>query len=378
MKKKIIENVLGGILILCCIAGVYLYKRHFSKSTENREQTYQMFNCFMDLKTADLPPQREYADMENSPAKHCGVDSVTVYLKYPAETPTGYVYLAVENTTEMYPSIKAKTEGDSARFTNLSKGLIYCPVYCVNGRQTAAGDPFWFDSSGRIKIFNPDTPNILLAFNAMTPNRESYTSKINAEEEYELFVWKKDDWQSLGKQKATKKMPEWNVPSEALFRIDNKTENKKGTAFYMVDKLQMFWRAKPTTHIRCKSVRVSDVRNNVPAEQGKNAIDGKIDGNRWVAVGEGAHWIELDLEKNSYIHSFRFITGNSQGKPQASYETKRFEFQGWNGAGWTTLASDTKNTQCTYSENFIPFRTNRVRLVTYGDTRLIEIEIYDL
>jgi hypothetical protein len=122
---------------------------------------------------------------------------------------------------------------------------------------------------------------------------------------------------------------------------------------------------------------VSDVRNNVPAEQGKNAIDGKIDGNRWVAVGEGAHWIEIDLDKVSLIHGVCITTGNSQGWSQSGYEAKQFEFQAWNGSGWTTLASDTQNAQCTYTGHFLPFRTNRVRLVTHGDTRLIEIEVFE-
>ena len=377
MKNRLIILVLIIILILCSI---YLYNRHFRENmdtpvTGNREQTSPMFNFLLDL-TADehVIPSKESANMEDIRADA----SASVYLKYPAETPTGYVYLALENTAEMSPSIRAEAEGDSARFTNLRKDLMYCPVYCVNGKQTAAGDPFWLDGGGRLRFFNSDSPEIQLILNKVTPNEESYTSKIHAGQEYELFLWKKDSWQSLGKQRATGKTLEWKAPPQALFRLDNKSEHKKGTVFYMEENCQVFWRAKNGNIVRCKQVRVSEVRNNIPAEQGKNAIDGKIDGNRWVAAGEGAHWIELEFEKSALISSFRIITGNSQGKAQSGYEAQKFEFQAWNGSAWTTLISEIDNTECTYTSSFLPLRTKRVRLVTYGDTRLIEIETYEI
>ena len=43
---------------------------------------------------------------------------------------------------------------------------------------------------------------------------------------YELFYWNWDEWRSLGKQKATSDILQYNVPNNALFYIKNITKNR--------------------------------------------------------------------------------------------------------------------------------------------------------
>ena len=359
------------------------YKPHQGVTYPKAKAYRHTFASHKKILTANehIPPLlKEHANMKDVTAEHNYMDTVTVHLKYHAGTPTGYVYLAIDNNGDWRPVAWTKVEGDSARFLSIGKGIIYCPVYYANGKYSVAGNPFWLDGNGKMNICQSDSPHSLITFYEIAP--EDRWNKIYAGREYELFYWNKKGWQSLGKKRATVESLSWNAPPQALFRLDYATGKEKGMLFVMDENTQMFWREPPRYNqglsiVQCKRVDVSDVRNDVPAEQGKNAVDGKIDGNRWVAEGEGSHWIELEFDKPTLINSFRFITGNSQGKPQSEYETKKFEFQAWNGSDWTTIVSETQNKLHNYVGNFTPVRTGSVRLVTYGNTRLIEIEVYE-
>jgi hypothetical protein len=125
-----------------------------------------------------------------------------------------------------------------------------------------------------------------------------------------------------------------------------------------------------------KDVTVSDVRNaDRENEQGYNAVDGQYNGNRWVAAG-GDHWLEVDLGESYAIDGLKFVTGNSTGEEQDGYNTDAFEFQAWNGSDWDNIVTETNNQLFTYTRDFSPVNTSKVRFVTHRDTRLVEIEVY--
>jgi hypothetical protein len=85
-------------------------------------------------------------------------DTVTVLLKYPPVTPTGYVYLAIEQNGQLYPIAWAKDSGETCRFPSVGKNAVYYPVYYANNGQTPAGDPVLLDNDGNMTVLSPDNP----------------------------------------------------------------------------------------------------------------------------------------------------------------------------------------------------------------------------
>jgi hypothetical protein len=133
------------------------------------------FAIQQNIRTEDgnIPPLlKEHENMRDVSAEYAGcTDTVTVLLKYPPATPTGYVYLAFEQNHQLYPVAWAKDSGQDCRFSSIGRGIIYFPVYYANSRQTPAGDPFWLDNDGNRMILSPDSPDTLLNLVEIEPDK---------------------------------------------------------------------------------------------------------------------------------------------------------------------------------------------------------------
>ena len=66
---------------------------------------------------------------------------------------------------------------------------------------------------------------------------------IKEGEEYELFYWNNNQWNSLGKQTGTSKqyLEYVNAPSNALFWLRNHTKGREERIFTYEDEKQIWW-----------------------------------------------------------------------------------------------------------------------------------------
>ena len=135
-----------------------------------------------------------------------------------------YAYLCVFNTGEWQAIHWGEIKGDSVRFTEMGRDLVYLPAYYLNGKLTPAGAPILLDKSGRVHSLQPDTGHRrAVALTSTTrrsteqatdTNRRSY---LKSNTVYELFYWD-GQWQSLGKKKTRpgKALRFKRVPANAL------------------------------------------------------------------------------------------------------------------------------------------------------------------
>jgi len=182
-------------------------------------------------------------------SNYMDVSDVEVEIKYPSFESTNYVYLAYKDGARWYPVAWAINNG-IAHFTSMKNQLLYLPVYYQNGRQTPAGDPFWLDKNGNKISFSTDTQNsrdtllILHGISPSNPNRHFSRmdgSSIYEGNDYELFHWTKNGWQSLGIQTAKSNTLQYRVPQQALFYVANHTLKKNGTTFFTTSDNKIQW-----------------------------------------------------------------------------------------------------------------------------------------
>ncbi|MDR0574015.1 MAG: transglutaminase-like domain-containing protein [Tannerella sp.] len=158
-------------------AGSNPYKPHqgTSYNAYPKGKVYRKtFAIQQNIQTEDgnIPPLlQEHKNIRDVSAEYerC-TDTVTVCLRYPPGTPTGYVYLAFEHDNRLYPIAWAGDSGDTCRFPSIGRNIIYFPVYYAHNRQTPAGDPFLLDNDGNMVTFSPDNPDTLLNFSSIDPD----------------------------------------------------------------------------------------------------------------------------------------------------------------------------------------------------------------
>jgi hypothetical protein len=92
-------------------------------------------------------------------------DTVTVHLRYPPQTVSGYVYLSVYFNHQLHPVAWAKDSAQTAQFPSLGRNIVYFPVYYIDNKQTPAGDPFLIDETGNTTVLSFDSPQM---FNAIS------------------------------------------------------------------------------------------------------------------------------------------------------------------------------------------------------------------
>jgi len=121
-----------------------------------------------------------------------------------------------------------------------------------------------------------------------------------------------------------------------------------------------------------KPVLVSGVLGN---NVGTNAVDGDMTStsSRWVSSGVGDHWIEIDLEHQYDIFSFKtWVT--------AQIPIPEFKFQAEIEGQWVNVVEVTNNTNPNYGSDFPEITTSKVRFFAPEDVvdyvRLYEIAVY--
>ncbi len=135
--------------------------------------------------------------------------------------------------------------------------------------------------------------------------------------------------------------------------------------------------AKRTNVSQGKPVRASDILDPSNAtQQPANAVDGNYATNatRWVSTASGEHWLEIDLQAEYSINSFKTWNGSSgYNNPIAA-----FKFQAWVNGAWLDLVSVSGNSDAQYGADFTPVTTSKVRFYAYNQVRLYEIAVYSI
>ena len=126
-----------------------------------------------------------------------------------------------------------------------------------------------------------------------------------------------------------------------------------------------------------KPVTASDILDPTNATQfPENAVDGNNDfnSNRWVTTADGEHWLEVDLQGEYTISSFK--TWNGSGG--YNYPVASLKLQAWIDDNWVDVHSVTGNQDAEYGRDFPPVTTTKVRYVTYEQTRLFQLAVYSI
>jgi len=126
-----------------------------------------------------------------------------------------------------------------------------------------------------------------------------------------------------------------------------------------------------------KPVTCSDINDpSSAAQQPENAVDGNYATNatRWVATVGGPHWLEIDLQGEYSISSFK--TWNGSGG--YNYPIGNIELQAWIDGQWVIAHSVSGNTDSLYGADFAPVTTDKVRFFTPNEVRLFEIAVYSV
>ncbi len=113
---------------------------------------------------------------------------------------------------------------------------------------------------------------------------------------------------------------------------------------------------------------------------GANAVDGVISNDsRWLSSNAGEHWIEIDLEQNYNIFSFKTWIG---ANGTFGYAIKNFIFQAEIEGEWVNVVEVNNNSDPQFEAMFQVVNTSKVRyfVPNYGDNmvRMYEIEVYGL
>jgi beta-glucanase (GH16 family) len=132
-----------------------------------------------------------------------------------------------------------------------------------------------------------------------------------------------------------------------------------------------------------KPVTASDVYSTAAEHQPANAVDGNYytSAPRWLSNGSvngmDEHWLEIDLQGEYSISSFKTWNGNAGYE----YPVTRLKLQAWIDGDWVDVADSgagKNNTDPCYGADFEPVATNKVRLYAYSRVRLFEIAVYGI
>lgn len=115
-------------------------------------------------------------------SEHDNMASAVIPVKHHLETSAGSVFLTLFYNFEWRLTGHGEADPDSLRFHHTGKNILYLPVYYTNGNQTPAGDPFYIDNDGKVRILSPDSPDSLLSFTSIVPGYDLHwnTRMINA------------------------------------------------------------------------------------------------------------------------------------------------------------------------------------------------------
>ncbi len=141
-----------------------------------------------------------------------------------------FSYLCVFDNKNWIPVWWGKIVNNRVEFKNMGRDIVYLPCLIKNSKLSFIGNPIILDEKGKTIELNAN-----LNLKSVIPIDRKYPEDISNEIEvgdmYELLYWK-DGWQSLGIQKATKKILYFrNAPDNALFWIRDLSKGKQERIF---------------------------------------------------------------------------------------------------------------------------------------------------
>jgi hypothetical protein len=309
------------------------------------------FAIQQNIQTGDsnIPPLlKEHKNMKDASADYVEcTNMVTVHLKYPPVTPTGYVYLAFEHDHQLYPIVWAKVSGDTCRFPSVGKNAIYFPVYYANKRQTPAGDPLRLDNDGNMMTLSPDNRDTLLTF-----------CEIDSEYDYDVY---------LGSQRMHHGIFEGANQADfsdakVLHTINHLPDKLYNDVILRIPAGYRYVRYKSPEGGRCNVAEItfygsageklSGTSIGTPgawANSNKTcdkAFDGDVTTFYDALEGSGS-WTGLDFRERKQIRKIRYLP-RTEGFQ--IYEGHQYELFYWTKDGWKSLdkqtATDSGSLQC--------------------------------
>jgi hypothetical protein len=191
------------------------------------------------LDTAYIPKGfmriRNYKDVT---PEYWPVGDISVPLLPGANKKAPVVYACVYNSAEWLPVWYGRKKGDSATFTNMSRGVVYLPMSYEHGKFRAAGWPYALGYKNR-SILRPDT---IHTRSITLPEQEKYL-KYRAGKKYRLFYWN-GQWKAIGEQTAPDGCTQLvfaKVPANALLLMIPEYSQRKERPFMIFDNGERVW-----------------------------------------------------------------------------------------------------------------------------------------
>ena len=147
-------------------------------------------------------------------------------------------FACVFNSAGWQPTWWGKVQADSVVFSNMSKGAVYLPMYYINGKIMAAGDPVALGYTNKLAL----TPDLQHKRSVTIREQEKYL-KLRPGKKYELYYWDKN-WKLAGVQKATEgsdSLQYTNVPKNALMLLIPEYSEGKERPFIITGKNEHLW-----------------------------------------------------------------------------------------------------------------------------------------
>jgi hypothetical protein len=152
--------------------------------------------------------------------------------------PPKYTYVCVFNGLAWQPTWWAETNNNNPVFKNMAKGVVFLPVYYVNGRIKPAGYPV-AEGYHHELILSPDTVHKQV----INIKEENKYLAFQPGKSYKLFYWN-NSWKLLAKKTAGINIHELsfiNMPRNALFLLLPEYSEKKERPFMVMDDGKVKW-----------------------------------------------------------------------------------------------------------------------------------------
>ncbi len=157
---------------------------------------------------------------------------------FPMVNQPKYAYVCVFNGLGWRPTWWATIINNAASFKNMPKGVVFLPVYYVNGSIKPAGYPV-AEGYHHELVLTPDTVHKGIISIKEDPKYLVYQSGKS----YKLFYWN-NTWKLLGKRIAAINSHELlftNVPRNALYLLVPEYSEKKERPFMVMDDGKVIW-----------------------------------------------------------------------------------------------------------------------------------------
>jgi hypothetical protein len=263
-------------------------------------------------------------------------DTVTVNLKYPPVTSTGYVYLAFEQNQQLYPIAWASDNGQSCRFSSIGRNIIYYPVYYSDSRQTSAGDPFWLDNEGNMMILSPDNRDTLLNLSKIDPDY-SILDKLQRMHHGIFEGANRSDFSGAKVLHAIDNIPgmlynDVILKMPANFRYVRYKSPEEG--FCNVAEIEFY--GSEGEKLSGTSIGTSGAWNN-----SNSTCDKAFDDDAstfYDATEKSGAWTGLDFQEQKQIHKIRYLP---RTEDRYVYRGHHYELFYWMKDGWMSLGKQT-------------------------------------